>query len=263
MKTAGEGPVEPIRRDPERVVDKPLVPKKKKRKEVAKHARHIHNVVRSGPRGAEMGNPGRTPETPYGVDRNGTPYTPKSFVPRSDLRDANLSYVEIGNMACPESDFSNANMRKIRIEKANLYRASLRGVDLYGADLTRVNFKEADLSYANLTGASLVRADLSRANLTGADLSGANCRGARFQEADLTEAILSEADFPMAFFRKAFLGKAILHRTNLGGANLFEAILENCSFRDTYYTDETIKPERTYQWPPGTVKKKIVRRRDD
>ncbi len=250
--------------DPEKVVDKQLAPKKKKKLARAKHAQHIHHAVapsKAGRGGEVARHP--SPEAPHGVDRQGQPIVPGKVVPGTDLRESNMAWVTIANANWPQVELTGSNMRKINLSKANLQRAVLRQADLFGADLSRCRLKEADLSYANLTGVDLSRADLTKAILRGADLSGANCRMTRFEGADLTDAILAEADFPMAQFRKAHLRNVNLHAANLGGANLFEAVLEDCAFRETYYTDETIKPDRTFQWPQGTIKKKIVRHRDE
>lgn len=73
--------------------------------------------------------------------------------------------------------------------------AQLRKVNLSGARLWRVNLSRADLTGANLSGSMIEDADFSWADLTGADLSGARCHGARFVGAIISQARLPKNTF--------------------------------------------------------------------
>jgi len=79
---------------------------------------------------------------------------------RADLREADLTGVNL----------TRADLREANLIGANLREANLREADLIGANLTRANLTRANLREANLTGADLIGANLTRANLTGANL---------------------------------------------------------------------------------------------
>ena len=92
----------------------------------------------------------------------------------------------------------------------NLRRSRLNGADLRGAHLEKADLSGAHLRGADLSGAHLQGADLSGAHLQGADLSGAHLQGAllrgtQFQGADLSEAHLQGSLLPRAQFQGANL----------------------------------------------------------
>lgn len=63
----------------------------------------------------------------------------------------------------------------------------LRNADLSGIDLSDRKFVESDFSGASLVGANLTGSDFDDANLHGADLSGAKICSAEFSKANLCE----------------------------------------------------------------------------
>jgi uncharacterized protein YjbI with pentapeptide repeats len=138
----------------------------------------------------------------------------------ADLRQANLSPVELSG-----ADLHGANLRGADLREANLIDADLREADLSGA-----NLNEADLSRANLGSASLWEAHLFRVNLTNADLINADLGQAYLSQANLTNADLGQtiligtnlckADLSRADLSGARLEEANLYGTNLSGANL-------------------------------------------
>jgi len=159
-------------------------------------------------------------------------------------------------------DLSHADLRGIRLVRANLDGANLRGAKLEGvqlngagldeAILTNANLQGADLTpatdesrgsgvmhYTILAGADLQKANLSRAFLTNANFEGANLTGAIFCEAympnaDFREANLSYADFAGAVMTEAHLKKTNLRGTRLVRANLMGAKIEDACFTTTH-----------------------------
>jgi len=108
----------------------------------------------------------------------------------------------------PVINLTGADLRDIDLSGVELHLADLRGVDLRGADLrsaglSGANFHLANLSGADLSGASLAQAklflaNLSRTNLSGTDLSGANLHLANLSGTDLSKTNLNGADLSRA-----------------------------------------------------------------
>ena len=101
----------------------------------------------------------------------------------------------------------------------NLRRSRLNGADLQGAHLEKADLGGVYLQGADLSGAHLQGADLSGAHLQGADLSGANLqgcllRGTQFQGATLSGAHLQGSLLPRAQFQGANLSE-----TDMRGAS--------------------------------------------
>jgi uncharacterized protein YjbI with pentapeptide repeats len=80
------------------------------------------------------------------------------------------------------------NVRKNRLE-----RADLSYLNLSRYNLRRANLREANLICTNLNGADLTDASLEGADLRGASLRGANLAGARLMGATATLAQLAKA----------------------------------------------------------------------
>jgi hypothetical protein len=135
---------------------------------------------------------------------------------RVDLRQANLSGMNLFMANLAGVDLTMANLSGV-----NLFKANLRGVLLYGADLSA-----ATLSGADLSGAILYEANLSGAILYEAKLSGANLSRANLNKAELAVAVLAGADLSWANLLDANLCAA-----NLGGVSLEHAKLEGCDLR--------------------------------
>jgi uncharacterized protein YjbI with pentapeptide repeats len=98
----------------------------------------------------------------------------------TDLRGVNMERSTLSG-----ADLSDAKFNPVHIQsgtghvwRANLRRARLDGANLRNADLRRVNFNEAVLTDADLRGAKLNEADFTGADLRGARLDGADKTGA-------------------------------------------------------------------------------------
>ena len=125
---------------------------------------------------------------------------------------------------------------------AKLFGADLNGVNLSGANLMKAHLTDANLSGGNLSGANLSGADLSDAHLSRADLTGAQLSFADLSRADLTGAHLTDADLSNAHLRGADLTGANLTAasliyTNLTGARLRDSILSTADVFETVLAD--------------------------
>jgi hypothetical protein len=127
------------------------------------------------------------------------------------------------------------------LREANLSNVELRGAYLGGADLSSV-----DLSFSNLSGAQLENADLTGAKFSGADLSRSNLVHAALYLTDLVGANLSGADMQACDLRDADLADATLRGTELSGVifngcNLSKADLTNAKLNGTTFGDNDLR----------------------
>jgi len=148
---------------------------------------------------------------------------------RLNLRDANLTGVNLYDANLTDADLHWANLKDANLTGANLESANLESANLTGANLESANLESAKLTHANLTdanlsGAKLVwanlkNADLYRADLTGADLEDANLAGVDLYGADLREANLNHVNLWDVNLYDASL-KSVIKRVDLSGAHL-------------------------------------------
>ncbi len=80
-------------------------------------------------------------------------------------------------------DLYFVDLRRARLEVADLHQAILMGANLQGAILAIANLQGAILTGANLQGANLDRANLQKAFLDGVNLQGTNLDRANLQNA--------------------------------------------------------------------------------
>ena len=114
-----------------------------------------------------------------------------------------------------------ANLRKARLEKADLTEVHLEEANLAGARLEKADLTEVHLEEANLAGAHLEEANLAGAHLEGAHLEVANLWGACLLGANLGQALLEKATLGDAQLYGATLDGAHLKHTNFRGAQLY------------------------------------------
>ena len=110
------------------------------------------------------------------------------------------------------------------VEKWNQWRDQNTDIrpDLSQADLREIQLQKADLSNTNLN-----KAKLQFSNLTGANLQGTSLKKAKFQEANLQSANLKNADLSGAGMLESNLQYADLENANLEGAQFNEDVLFN------------------------------------
>jgi uncharacterized protein YjbI with pentapeptide repeats len=146
------------------------------------------------------------------------------------LYGANLSEANLAGAFLPRVDLRKANLsavygREVNLQGTDLTEANLQGAYLVGADCYMAQFTNADLRLTELTGVALGSAQCEGANFRKAVLSESNAAhgtftGAILAQANLRNAILREADFSYANLSGCNLNGASLVETNLEGANL-------------------------------------------
>jgi uncharacterized protein YjbI with pentapeptide repeats len=135
----------------------------------------------------------------------------------------------------PLADLRNCDLSGMQMAGVNLYSAQLSGANLSDADLSGADLTGADLANANLNGAILDNASLHTTNLVGATFDNASLRNT-----NMDDAYAPGGSFINADLRGANLYFATFSDANLSGANLsdsflgiytFEgAILQNANF---------------------------------
>jgi uncharacterized protein YjbI with pentapeptide repeats len=138
---------------------------------------------------------------------------------RADLREADLSGLQLPFVSLAGARLDGANLRGSRLRHVDLTGASLAGADLTDASLELVHATTASFAGARLTGARIEHTALNGANFAEADLRRAMIRvssldGASFADADLTRAVLTDCVCAEASFRGA-----LLDRTDTGGSS--------------------------------------------
>lgn len=113
----------------------------------------------------------------------------------ADLQGANLRRTDFRDANLKGADLEGANLRNVLFEGANLQVANLTKANLSGSDLSRVKFKDVELRNADLRGAYLNDANFYSSDLNKANLSGATLSGANFKLSDLRGAILDDIKY--------------------------------------------------------------------
>ena len=103
---------------------------------------------------------------------------------KADLREADLSGLDLSTADLREADLGGADLRLARLRLGNLSGANLPGARLRAADLSGAN-----LTGANLSGTNLLEASLRRTNLSGTNFAGAMVGYTVFGDTDLSTAI--------------------------------------------------------------------------
>ncbi len=145
------------------------------------------------------------------------------YLPRANLRYADLSGADLSFAVLTQADLSGAALWKTKMTRTRLFYADLSGAELGEADLTGALLTRAVLSGARMPGAKVSEARLDRARLQGAFMQSVNLDGADLQHADLIDANLEDASLVAADLRHALLSRTKLMWAELGGANLTDA----------------------------------------
>jgi uncharacterized protein YjbI with pentapeptide repeats len=137
-----------------------------------------------------------------------------------------------------ESDHINTDLRRAKLNKANLTGADLSDANLTGADLSDANLTGADLAYSKLVKAAMFNATLSGSSLVSVDAENAGLIEADLREADLRRGFFGGAQFMSSNLHKAFLfeanlSDADLSHTNLSGADLSHTNLSGADLSHT------------------------------
>jgi uncharacterized protein YjbI with pentapeptide repeats/energy-coupling factor transporter ATP-binding protein EcfA2 len=150
---------------------------------------------------------------------------------RADLRGANFSHANLSGTDFNDANLSSANLSGVNLNDAKLIRANLSSVDLNSADLhavklSRANLNSADLRGANLNRANLIFASLSHTNFSRANLSSTDLSYTNLTNANLTNANLTNADLTNA--DADF--RTDFRNANLSNAKLSDAKLSYANF---------------------------------
>jgi uncharacterized protein YjbI with pentapeptide repeats len=127
-----------------------------------------------------------------------------------------------------ETDFSNANLKKVNLigayihhskfVKCNLEDAILKFTELGKGDFTEAIMTRSDLTGAKLKYADFVKANLYNAILKNTELFRANFRGANLEGVDFSNSNMKEVN---------------LKNANIKGAKFYGAILQQPGFNPT------------------------------
>lgn len=137
----------------------------------------------------------------------------------AQFEQADITGVHAGEHA----DFSGANFKRVRGNKAIFDTSKLDGSDFSRSDLTGGQFSEASLREAVFDRVQLIAAVFDDADLTRASLTNANLLRASFERVDLTEATLQGSNLYNAGFWEAKLKDTSFRGANLKGTTLADA----------------------------------------
>ena len=140
---------------------------------------------------------------------------------------ARASFVRAVFLKCPMRgvDFTEATLTKAcfvdacdleaaMFLRATLHEANLRGMRLLRADFTEANLEKADLSRADLNGVRLDRVHARGAQLVAATLAGATLTGANFMQGSLARSDLRGADLTGACLYEADMARVRIDRAS-------------------------------------------------
>ena len=159
----------------------------------------------------------------------------------ADLRDKDLSGVNLSGAHLSEADLSRCNLEGADLTGAYIHSCNFTAAEMSRAVMRNVrggpgtNFNAANLSHVKLHNANLREADFSfahmfsidssRAFLRDATLSGAICNNSDFSEATLDGALLDHMKLTDANLSRASLVEVLLDHTDLSRTNFTEAQL--------------------------------------
>ena len=128
-------------------------------------------------------------------------------------------------------DLTDAFLRNMNFEDAELSAANLAGANLEGARISKANLDWADLtqaklSYADLQGAHLQFARLEEATCEGINLMNASLEGTQFNGASMRNSFLTDAILQYSSLIGTDLSNSHLSRVNLKRAHMMNARLE-------------------------------------
>lgn len=132
-----------------------------------------------------------------------------------NLRSASLRFADLSHARCRYTNFTHADLREANLVAADLGLASLNNADLSAADLSRADCCEAQMGGAFLHNAKLVRTSFGRAQLSSAILSGADLREARFGEDALLWTNLNSAILTGATLERVGIGYTVFANVDL------------------------------------------------
>lgn len=205
---------------------------------------------------------------------------------------AQMREADLRKAILKDADFSEAKMKRVRLEGTRPHRATFDGAILQniratgatfedtsfvGADIKGTTFSTVTFENVNLTGSNLSRTEFHNCNLIDVTFRRANARYLEltdhtesdaedldFERADLTDASLRNTAFKSARFDGARLTRTDFSRCNLSGAsladvradgaNFSEANLEAATLAQADLTNATFENARLYACQLGGVR---------
>ncbi|MBW7972106.1 pentapeptide repeat-containing protein [Bradyrhizobium sp. BR 10289] len=148
----------------------------------------------------------------------------KRRLEQADLAGAKLPRVNLDGASMHGANLSAVDMAGSSFEQAVLDDASLRGGNFPGASFVGASLRGANMDYGRFPATSFARAKLQgvsayQSKLVGSRLTYAHLEGARFVRASLTTANLASAHLHAANFDEAQLYAASLARAHLDGTS--------------------------------------------
>ena len=174
----------------------------------------------------------------------------------ADLRDLDLPYAKLENIALPEANLRKSNLHSAKLSGANFQLADLDEIILDWADLRNANLycglSKAQLSCAHLDNAVLFRANLHGASLINSSLVGADLRYANFkyknEHLGEGEDNIDRANLPLAKMSQCNLSGAKIDPAQLAGvSSLAGAIMPNGMIFEEW--KELLKKTNGGKWP--------------
>jgi len=163
------------------------------------------------------------------------------FVTNAIMRRVHLQGADLSDSDMIGADFSDSHLERVSLTRANLTGADLHSLDLHGVNLISARLTRADLSFSDLTGSSLDGATLTAASLYSANLAGADLSSANLAIANLKSAHLAGADLRSTDLANARLISANLMVANLDSANLVGAELSWAKLAATQFKGATLQ----------------------
>ncbi|CCO24160.1 DUF2169 family type VI secretion system accessory protein [Maridesulfovibrio hydrothermalis] len=154
-----------------------------------------------------------------------------AILEKTDFSKANLSGARI-NMSMVSGKADEADFRNAFIKKSIFKGSTLDGADFRKADVHETLFNGAKGVKVNFAGANLDKLRTGRnAEFPEADFTGATLRSSAFRETDLTGALFRGADLENALVDNCMLVDANLNGASAKGARFTKSNLEGASMR--------------------------------
>ena len=117
-------------------------------------------------------------------------------------------------------DLRFAGLREANLREVKLHRANIEMADFYDADLMFADFRESNLERVTFIGADLTLANLEGAALQSVNFHSANLTDANLSHTDLSGSHLSAANFVRTNFTQANISRALVGSTVFGDIDL-------------------------------------------
>jgi uncharacterized protein YjbI with pentapeptide repeats len=165
---------------------------------------------------------------------------PPNLVPFADLRDCDLSGMQLAGV-----NLFNANLSGANLSNSNLSNATLSGVNLTDAVLTGAILDGADMFTTTLIGAVFDSASLLNTNLEDGYAPGASFIDADLRGANLYFFFARDANFTGANFSDSWLGSFDVVGSNLqnakfAGSNIFGVDMQNTDLRGADFSSSEL-----------------------